>query len=112
MFQLESGKAGAGSTSEGVLANFFNSLLSKKTAGGATSPGTTPRPTGNLLPITTRIEAAFIVPPSEGGRVIGQGAAEANHEASCRGRYKNCRLPYWFLYIFHHPQYQILGYRK
>lgn len=32
------GPGGAGATSEGVLANFFNSLLSKKTGGAAGSP--------------------------------------------------------------------------
>ena len=33
------GKALAANTSEGVLANFFNSLLSKKTGGGGGTPG-------------------------------------------------------------------------
>ena len=41
--QLDASKAGPGTTNEGVLANFFNSLLSKKT--GA-SPGG-PKGTGN-----------------------------------------------------------------
>ena len=38
-------KPGAATTSEGVLANFFNSLLSKKTGGvGAGQPGAAPGP--------------------------------------------------------------------
>ena len=50
--QLDGGKPGAGSTSEGVLANFFSSLLSKKT-GGTAAPGAGLKPTGkspSLLP--------------------------------------------------------------
>ena len=42
--QLEPGKPGTG-TNEGVLANFFNSLLSKKTG---TSPGGT-KPAGKYI---------------------------------------------------------------
>ena len=38
MEQGKPGQPGAGS-SEGVLANFFNSLLSKKTGGQGVSPG-------------------------------------------------------------------------
>ncbi|XP_072013070.1 cytoplasmic dynein 1 light intermediate chain 2-like isoform X2 [Amphiura filiformis] len=40
--KMEAGKPG--STNEGVLANFFNSLLSKKTAGSPGSPGTPASP--------------------------------------------------------------------
>ena len=43
-FQLEGGKAGPGATNEGVLANFFNSLLTKKT--GAAPPGAAPTKPG------------------------------------------------------------------
>ncbi len=45
------GKAGPGGTSEGVLANFFNSLLSKKTgAPGAPGPGGPTPPGGHARP--------------------------------------------------------------
>ena len=41
------GPGGAAATSEGVLANFFNSLLSKKTGGAGGAPGAPPGPGGS-----------------------------------------------------------------
>lgn len=38
--QIETNKPGGPGPSEGVLANFFNSLLSKKTATNSPAPGT------------------------------------------------------------------------
>ena len=42
------GPGGANSSSEGVLANFFNSLLSKKTAGQPGTPSNQIKPTTGL----------------------------------------------------------------
>ncbi|MEE6520284.1 hypothetical protein FKM82_018129 [Ascaphus truei] len=48
----------AGTTSEGVLANFFNSLLSKKTGSpGAGGPGTTAGNSGGQKPVLTDVQA-------------------------------------------------------
>ena len=41
------GPGGAAATSEGVLANFFNSLLSKKTGGAGGVPGSPGQPGGS-----------------------------------------------------------------
>jgi hypothetical protein len=45
-------------TSEGVLANFFNSLLSKKTGGGGAAGGVAGSPGGPQLPLRTDGTAA------------------------------------------------------
>lgn len=62
--KMEAGKPGVpgGQSSEGVLANFFNSLLSKKTGQGAIGPGGAPgvpvKPTDEIDKAAVRSDAA------------------------------------------------------